>query len=228
LHPEDKPRRPTPSQIAAYDEGRASDAAEKSVLYWREVDADPHGYMTKEEFEELCLAGEVLKRDPAAAAVLGGLPEVTMAYRDEETGLWVLSRPDTISLSGVVADYKRWTPAGRPFDARFVDRRIEDGGVDMQIALGFTAFERLIFDRPNAGGIVAQLGVPPFHVIVRGMDDEDLRIAEWRNRRSIRRFAECLDSGRWPGPGEVVSNYSMRKDLRERLLAEMNTEHQAP
>lgn len=228
LHPEDKPRRPTAAQIAAYEAGRASDAAMQSVEYWRAVDEDPASYLTKGEFDELCLMGAILERDSNASVVMRGIPEVTMAWQDEATGIWVLSRPDVISLEPSVIDYKKMAVRGGYFHAGLVDRRIDEGGYLQQIALGAEGFERLTGEWPKLTGIVAQLGSPPYHVITRAMDEEDLRIAQFQNRRALNRIHECLTSGHWPGPGEVVGSYQMRKEHRERLLNEMNMEGKAP
>jgi hypothetical protein len=228
IHPEDKPKRPFPSQIKAYDDGRASDAAIASVEYWRKVDADPHEYLTQTEFDMIIAMGAVLERDPAAQAVMQGIPEVTMAWQDERTGIWVLSRPDTINFSGVVTDYKRIAAGAGSFSTRLVDRRIEENGYDMQIALGCEAMERLTGEWPSAAGIIAQSADAPHHVILRSINEEDLRIAQWRNRRALDRFHECLTANRWPGPGDEVGAFNMRKETRERLLAEMQTAGTAP
>lgn len=228
IHPEDKPRRPTAAQIKAYAEGRASDSAIASVEYWRAVDAEPDDYLTQAEFDEICVMGAVLDRDPAAKAVMAGIPECTMAWQDEITGLWILSRPDTISFDGVVTDYKRMAAGMSNFSARLVDRRIEDHGYDMQISLGCEAMERLTGAWPSAAGIIAQSGKAPHHVILRSFDEETLRIAQFRNRRAISRFHECLTSNHWPSPGEIVGNYQMRPELRDRLLGEMQTAATAP
>ena len=72
VHPEDKPRKPTAAQVLAVAEGRGTEAAIASVTYWAAVDADPHGYLTKDEFESICTAGAVLAQDPSASAVMGG------------------------------------------------------------------------------------------------------------------------------------------------------------
>jgi PDDEXK-like domain of unknown function (DUF3799) len=227
IHPDDKPRRPTKAQIAAVAAGGGTETAVTSVTYWAAVDASPEDYLTMEEFTMICTMGAVLARDEAASAVMGGIPELTMAWQDEVTGLWVLSRPDTVSFDGIVTDYKRVAASGKPFNTHMVDRRIEQHGYDMQIALACEAMERLTGVWPT-GGIIAQQAEAPHHVILRGIGDEELRIAQWRNRRALNRFAECLESGRWPGPGEHVGNYFLRKELRERLLNEMQTEGTSP
>lgn len=220
IHPEDKPRRPTPTQIEAFDSGRATDIAKTSVEYWRAVDADPHGYLMGSEFETICNMGAVLSLDPAAAAVMGGEPEITMAWRDEITGLWLLSRPDTVSFDGMLSDYKRMNTQGEPFSWRIVDRRIEKHAYHQQIAFGCEVFERLTGEWP-IGGIVAQWDQPPYHVILREISEEHLRIGQFQNRRAIDRFKECFDSGVWPGPGDDVGQWRPSQFFVERFAEQM-------
>jgi hypothetical protein len=228
IHPEDKPRRPTAAQIAAYDEGRATEAGQISVEYWRAVDAEPDDYLNLAELETICTMGAVLAADPAAAAVMGGVPEVTMAVQDERTGLWLLSRPDTVNFDGSVTDYKKMNTQGRPFSHRVVDNRITDHAYDMQIAFAAEVFEALTRTWPGVAGIVAQSDAPPHHVILREIAEEDLRFGQFRNRRAIDRFAECLASRDWPGPGADVGAYQRPEWQRTRLLEEMQMAGVAP
>jgi hypothetical protein len=228
LHDEPKPRRPTPAQVVAYESGGGTDAGVASVEYWRAVDADPQSYLTAEEFTEICVMGAVLARDPVAAAVMAGEPEITMAWHDEETNLWILSRPDTVSFDGAVSDYKRMATRGSPFSWRVVDQRITDHGYDMQLALAAEAYERITGERPTSAGIVAQWVQAPHHVILRGFSDDDLVMAQFRNRRALRTFRRCLDSGHWPGPGEDVGNYRRPQWQAEMIMADMAAQHQAP
>ena len=226
--PDDKPRRPTPAQIVAYDEGRAAEAAVASIEFWRAVDADPRDPITMADLSVIQSMGRVLAADLAASAVMGGEPEITMAWQDEMTGLWVLSRPDTVHFDGTISDYKRVNTQGRPFSNRIVDARITDHGYDMQMALAAESFERLTGRWPGAVGIVAQWDAPPHHVILREIGDEDLRIAKWRNRRALNRFAECLASGHWPGPGADTAAYQRPDWQRKMLTQQMQTEGVSP
>jgi len=228
VHPEDKPRKPTAAQQAAYDEGKSTDAGTASVEYWRAVETSPSLYLTQAEFDLICAMGEVLARDPAASAVMSGIPEITMAWRDERTGLWLLSRPDTVSFDGSASDYKKIAPGGKPFNYRLVDRRITDFGYHQQMALAAEVFEKLTKEWPTSVGIVAQSDQPPHHVIPREIAEEELRFGQFQNRRAIDRFAECLDSGVWPGPGEDIGAYQMPAWLRDRLLEDMQVSGVSP
>jgi hypothetical protein len=228
VHPEDKPRKPTAAQVLAYDEGRASEAAVASVEYWREVEDSPSRWLTAPEFDLLMTMRSVLQDDPAALAVMGGVPEVTMAWHDEATDLWCLARPDTINFDGTVTDYKKMSGGGMPFTHRLVDRRITDFGYDMQLAFAAEGFERLTGSWPAMAAIIAQSDRPPHHVILREIAEDDLRLGQWRNRRALRRFRACLDSGHWPGPGEDTGAYVRPEWQREQILSLMASEGMSP
>lgn len=226
--PADKPRRPTPQQIKAYDEGLATDAGRVSVEFWRKVENDTRDPVTDAEIEMIANMGRVLSADPAASAVMGGMPEITMAWEDPRTGLWCLARPDTVNFDGTVTDYKKINTAGRPFNHRMIDARITDHGYDMQLAFAAEGFEALTRNWPNSAGIIAQWDEPPHHVILRDISEEDLRLGQFRNRRALLRFAECLESGHWPGPGEDIAAYQRPDWQRQMLIEQMQTEGVAP
>ena len=227
--PADKPRRPSAPQIAAYERnGFWSDAAKEGAEFWAAVDADGRDPLTDDQIRMICQMGEALAKDPAVSVLMGGVPECTMAYRDEATGLWVLSRPDNVSFDGSVTDYKKLSTQGRPFTHWLCDRRIEQHGYHMQMALARDAMTRLLGDTPDSVGLVFQHDKPPYSPILRGLDKQTLNIGTFQNDRSLRRFAECLESGFWPGPGEDVGTYQMRDSLYQRLLEEMQTAGVAP
>lgn len=201
------PKRPSAAQINAYIKGSASESSRYAVEFWAGVEESGKQIIKPAEWQTILQMAKVLADDPAAAAALGGEPEITMAVFDEETRLWVLSRPDQVQFSGMVSDYKKMSASGHAFGARLVDQRITAHGYDMQMALAADAFEELTQERPDTVGLVCQSDTPPYHVILRDITEEDLRIAGLRNRRALRRFRECLDMGRWPGPGDHVGSY---------------------
>ena len=226
--PENAPRRPDVRQLKAYEEGRASDVAKESIEFWAALDRDTRDVLPAAEWELIVTMGGVLTQDPAASAVMAGLPEMTLAWQDEATGIWVLSRPDTVSFDGAVSDYKKMSARGGSFDYRLVDRNITQHGYDMQLGLAAEGLERLTGHWPASVGIVAQSDKPPHSVLLREILEEDLRIGQWRNHRAIRRFHECLASGYWPGPGADTGAYQRPEWQRTTLLDEMNTANAAP
>lgn len=219
--PVDKPNRPTAAQIKAYDEGRATDAGMRSVDFWCKIEADPRSILKPDELELILSMGKVLAKDAAACAALAGEPEITMAWYDDETDLWCLSRPDQLSFSGLLSDYKKMATRGSPFNHHLVDRRITDHGYDMQMAFAAEGFQELTREWPSAVGLVCQCDAKPYHVILRPILDEDLEIGVFRNRRARRRFRKCLDTGLWPGPGDDCGAYKRPEWQRAALIEQM-------
>lgn len=226
--PADKPNKPTAAQITAYDEGRATEAGKRSVEFWRSVEADPRDPLTEAEQKMIEDMGKVIAKDPGACAAMGGIPEVTMAWRDERTGLWLLSRPDTVSFDGMISDYKKMSAQGGAFNHRLVDRRIEQHGYHQQMAFARDMMELLTGEAPEVVSIIAQSDAAPHHVIIREIDQEALAIGSFLNRRSITRFSECLASGHWPGPGDDIGAYQMSDGYRKWMLEQMQTAGVAP
>ncbi len=225
--PKRPPNRPTFDQVQKYVSGKATPAAIHAVEYWLDIDRDPREIVNEKEWSTICDMGRALAADPAASAVMNGVPEISMAWKDEVTGLWCLARPDTVSFSGISTDYKRMSAQGGAFNARMVDARITLFGYDMQGAFACEGFQKLTGQWPDFG-IIAQSDKAPHSVILREIADEDLQIGKFRNHRALNRFRECLDSGRWPGPGEVTGIYHRPDWQREMLLAEMQTAGCAP
>lgn len=226
--PNSRPDRPTRAQLNALKEGRETAKARASIAFWSEVDRDPRDYVTEAEFEHIAAMGLALAKDAAAGAVLGGMPEVTMAAYDEKTRLWFLARPDNVHFDGTISDYKKVSTQGRPFTTPLVDRRIEDHGYDMQMAFAADVFERLTGIWSDHAGLVFQEDTPPYDVILRPVLDEDLRIGQFLNNYAALRFRECLDANHWPGPGEHIAPFSRRKEAHEALIERMQKAGTAP
>lgn len=219
----DAPSRPTAAQRAAFARtGKWSDSAAPRAAFWDEVEASGKVALKPAQVQLLVDMARTLAVDPAAQAALDGEPEITMAVYDEETDLWKMARPDLVNFDGMVNDFKKMNAGGRPFDWRLVDRRIEDNGYDMQLAFAAECFEALTGFWPEEAAIVAQSDARPHPVIVREISEEDLRLGQFRNRAALRRFRECLDSGRWPGPGEDVGAFQRSEKGRERLMMRMD------
>lgn len=226
--PDNRPQRPTKAQLTAVKEGRGSSTANRSIAFWREIDSDPRENISPSELELIAAMGLALSKDPAAAAVLGGEPEITMAVFDERTQLWFLARPDNVHADGSLSDYKKVSTQGRPFNGFLVDRRVEDHEYSMQMGFAAECFEALTGIWSDQCGLVFQEDTPPHDCILRPIPEEDLRIGQFLNRQSAIRFRECLDSGHWPGPGENIQPFHRNTEARERLLERMQLGATAP
>lgn len=219
-----RPQKPNFEQVKRYIEGNPTPAGAKSVEFWKAVEEDPREVVTQEEWETLCAMGRALAADPAASAALGGHPEITMAWKDEANDLWCLARPDQTAFSGLSSDYKKVSTQGRPFNHRMVDARITQYGYVQQMAFAAEGFQAITGNHLDQIGLVFQCDTPPYHVILREVDEEAIQYGLFLNRRARRRFRECLDAKHWPGPGEDIGVYQMPEWLREKLNDEMTTE----
>lgn len=226
--PEHAPSRPTKTQMQALKEGRETSKARASIAFWADVDRDGREVISEKELELLAQMALALSQDPAAAAVLGGEPEITMAAYDPATRLWLLSRPDNMKFDGTMSDYKKVNTGGRPFDQFFCDGRIDDHGYDMQMGFACDVFERLTGVWSDQAGLVFQEDEPPHDVILMPIPEEDLRIGQFHNNQAAMRFRECLDADHWPGPGSVIRAYHRNDKARERILEAMQTAGVAP
>ncbi|WP_065330354.1 PD-(D/E)XK nuclease-like domain-containing protein [Tritonibacter mobilis] len=226
--PDNRPNRPTRQQLAAIKEGRGSKSAMTSMSFWKEADNDPRDQITESQFQLIQDMGKGLQRDPAAAAILGGIPEVTMAWQDQRTGIWCLSRPDQVAFDGFVGDYKKISPQGQPFDHALCYRAIEKHRYDMQIAFACEGFEILTRHQPNAAGLLFQSDRRPHFCIPIEIGEEEIAFGTFHNHKSLRRFKECLDAGYWPEPGEQPGYFHWSDEKRQQILDEMQTAGVAP
>jgi len=226
--PDHRPARPTKQQLRALAEGRESQSARRSIAFWSDVDKDPRAKITEAQYELLVTMGGALANDPAAAYCFGGEPEITMAWQDERTGIWCLSRPDNVRMDSTITDYKKVNMQGGPFIPARCDALIERHGYDMQMAFAAEGWQRETGNPPSAVGLAFQEDEPPYEVILREIDAEALSIGAFYNRQSLTRFAECYAAGHWPGPGDDTGVYQMSDARREAALSEMQTAGVAP
>tara|TARA_R110000851_G_scaffold308778_1_gene467860 strand:- start:6047 stop:7015 length:969 start_codon:yes stop_codon:yes gene_type:complete len=225
---ETAPNRPTYAQMQSIKEGRASPKAKASLAFWKEVDDDGREVIKEHELELMAAMGLALSQDPAAAAVLGGLPEITMAAFDERTQLWLLSRPDNMKFDGAMSDYKKISTQGRPFNNRVCNRRVDDHGYDQQMGFACDVFERITRKWSDQAGLVFQEDAAPYDVILMPIPEEDLKIGVFHNNQAALRFRECLDADHWPGPGEVMLPYHRSEKDRERIIENMQQAGTSP
>lgn len=140
-----------------------------------------------------------LARDPLVRmGALNGLVEHSLVYQDEETGLWVKSRPDVIPIDNavfndlkIVADI---TDSG-------IQKSIKSFGYGLQGAVVGMA-SKAVLDMPMEDfSLVLGESQRPHCVRVKTLYPDDLALGEKQARAGLRLFARCLERDRWPGPG---------------------------
>lgn len=131
------------------------------------------------------------------AGALRGLIEHTIIAKDEETGVWLKSRPDVIPTdSREFNDFK--TSADVSDEA--IRKTLDSYRYDMQADLASVCLEQAIGEPFSSHAFIFASKTVPHATNVAELDAEDLQEAAKDNRIALRTFARCLDAGRWPGP----------------------------
>lgn len=143
-----------------------------------------------------------LMNNPAAAKLLraGGVAEATLVATDPETGLRLLTRPDLfIARLGLNVNLKTtMTPNPEAWRRTCANLRY-----DLSDAL-FRRVARLL-QIENASHAFLVVGSKPPHLnYVAALSAEAAHAADQQLDQILRRFAACIDSGKWPGYADGV------------------------
>jgi hypothetical protein len=153
--------------------------------------------------------------------ILNGLIEHSIIYRDEETGIWVKCRPDSIPTDALdCSDLKSMADVS---DAS-IDKSIGDYLYNVQGALVGQAFRAVVGREMSSFSLVCSRKTRPFSARVKTLKPADLELGEQIIHASLRLFADALASGKWPGPGGEQTDASYaeitpwrRRDIEYRL-----------
>ena len=153
--------------------------------------------MLKAEFDKAQeMAAAVFAHPFAGRLFEGGKPERSLFWKDAEFGVWRRSRPDFMPQSGTIfADYKTCASA-QPDDLK---KSIWNYGYHQQAAWYLDSIRALgIHDDPSLL-FVFQEKEPPYLVTVAEADPVALGWGRIQNRKALSIFAECVETGVWPG-----------------------------
>lgn len=175
----------------------------KAAKEWREEQIDAHRtVITEADLTIIMLMARVLEKHPMTPTLLEGRLEQSLIWQDEETGIWLKTRPDVIpNFDRVVVDYKSTTSIVQPYK---IQREIVDRGYFMQMALIEDGL-RILADMTDLNMVLLfQMKQAPFHVVPYEVDAHYLEIGRDFNRKALRTMAACLESGEWPGYVEGI------------------------
>lgn len=182
-----------------------SNSGSRAGKAWKEWLAALNGELnplTKTEMETVRKAAEAITACPEAHAVLDGLIEHTIVWRDKPTGLLLRARPDNLPLSGVVGDLK-CTEA--EITTRSAARRTEEGGYHAQLAMIGEGIRAVTGDAPTHYGLVYAGLKEPHHVFPVELDETWIEDGKHIMRRGIDRIAKGFETGEWPGRAHTAS-----------------------
>ena len=144
----------------------------------------------------------------AKLALSAGLPEVTLAWQDNETGVWLKARPDWLPftvINGadimVVSDLKFMDPRSCSPDG--FSRAVAEYGYHNSAAFYEDGIEAIYGRKPTHWLFLPIEKEPPYSVSLYALHPADVERGRIENRHAINRFAECLAKGTeqefWPG-----------------------------
>jgi hypothetical protein len=183
-------------------------AAKAAVAEARAMGAIP---LKRHEMQMVADMATAIRRHPLAAALLDpayGAPEQSGFWIDGPSGIRRRVRFDWLpSMQGgrlIVPDYK--TAADASDDA--FQKAIDKYGYNQQAAWYEEAAQALDFgDETTELLFVVQEKTAPYLVNVIGLDYFAREIGRAKNRAAIETFAECTESGNWPGYADENPNY---------------------
>lgn len=155
--------------------------------------------VTAAQIETIKGMAEAMMEEPLVkAGILNGLIEHSWFWKDKETGVWLKVRPDaTPNASLDFADLK--TTASVLWND--LQRTIRDNAYYQQAALVAEACKEVVGKPMNSFTLVFVEKKPPFCVAIVSLKENDIERGMKANRVAIDTFADCMKSGKWPGPG---------------------------
>lgn len=219
--PEGAPKRPTKTQIDAFErDGKWSDAAKEGAEWWAEFDAKAEGrtLITADQVQKIIWMAESLRDNTLAVEVLtSDLIEISMIWQDQITGIWVKSRPDCLPSNNFdFGDLKTFSPKGADL-VLSAQRAVTDHGYALQMALAIIGAEQVLGTTAQTCALVFVQTTEPYETIVIEIDQEALYWAKVLIREALDRMKHGLDTGEWPGVARDVVTYQYPPSMLHRF-----------
>jgi hypothetical protein len=150
---------------------------------------------------------DAIRRHPHAPMLFkGGQFEPTLAWKDEETGIWCRVRPDFLpTVRQFIPDLKSAADVSPTGFERASDKFF----YHMSAALYIEGIRVLFGERPKAFMFVAQEKTEPYITEIYQLQEDALAWGRVLNRRALRKFARCLDEDKWPTYGGAVNSLGL-------------------
>lgn len=174
--------------------------------------------LTANDLEHIKGMARTLGREPMIrAGILGGLIEHSMVWQDQETGIWLKSRPDAIPTGDL--DFADLKTAADVSDAG-IARAIGDNNLHMQGAMVAMGCREILGAEMTSFTLVFSEKTPPYCCRIHTLTGEDLELGEKQVRAALRLMARSLQRGRWPGPGgeQTDAQYATMTPWRRKAI----------
>lgn len=165
--------------------------------------------LKRPEFEQVQAMAAAIRRHPVASRLFEpgtGTAESALVWRDGPTGVMCRAlldwRPEPGPGRMIIPDYKTAVSV----DLAALQRAMHEYGYHQQADWYRSGCRALSLCGDDAEFVfVCQEKTPPYLVTIFQPSATAMRIAAARNRRAIDTYAECVETGRWPGYADDVA-----------------------
>jgi hypothetical protein len=165
----------------------------------------------------------------ARNALLRGVPEMTLAWQDELTGVWLRARPDFLPQScidggivRIVTDLKFM--AASHCSPRGFSRAVDNFGFAVSAAWYSEGIHQIYGKPPTHFMFVVIEKDEPHTVSTYWLEEEDIQRGRLMMRQAINVFAECVKRNDWPGYTNRPMPIGLPTYARMRIDAETETD----
>lgn len=145
-----------------------------------------------------------------------GQNEVSMLWKDAETGLMCKARTDRM-----MPDFEKWKcpvivelKSTRDADDWDFAKDVTSRGYHIQAACYCHGHQVITGKRP-AHVIIAVENFPPYDLKVHMLDDSAMASGAQQYRNLLNHYAECVKSGLWPGYADKINELQLPKWANE-------------
>lgn len=175
------------------------------------------------------IADKISGNADARNALIRGVPEMTLAWQDEVTGVWLRARPDFLpqscidgGLVRIVTDLKFM--AASHCSPRGFSRAVDNFGFYISAAWYGEGIRHIYGKPPTHFMFVVIEKDPPHTVSTYWLEDEDIQRGRLMMRQAINVFAECVKRNDWPGYTTRPTPIGLPTYARMRIEAETETD----
>lgn len=183
--------------------------------------------VTPGQIEQIHGMERALLREPAVEeGILNGMIELSMFWKDAETGIWKKSRPDSIPNDADVADLK----AVSDVTTDGIEKSLGTLGYHAQGAMVREGMLITLKRVMNNFFLVYVEGKRPHSVRIDTVHPSEIEAGARENRVALHLFARALKTNYWPGPknmsgdGGFISRTKFARERAERHLKQIEAD----
>lgn len=152
------------------------------------------------DIDKAMIQVNAVKSHKAASQLLQrGEAQVSLVWQDEETGIICKARPDWAVEHKVIVDLKT-TKDG---SSQKFPYAMHEHGYAIQAWMYLEGWEAIQGEWLQFG-IIAVENEYPYKVAAYAVEPEAIDVGERMARRAMVKYAECLESGEWPGYSQCI------------------------